>query len=861
MKMNLKWMIAGLWIAGAAFATADETLTIKGSDTFSLELGPPLISAFRETHPEVAIELTGLGSASGIAELLEDTCDLAASTRSLDETEQRMARSKGIELKFSIAGYYGLAVVVHADNPLKDLSDAAVRDVFTGKTTNWKQIGGPDKPIEVLIRDATGGSHLGFRELAMDGRAYAAHAQGFASFEDLARAVTDRPGAIGYVEMNLVAHPGLHALSINGISPNEITVQKGVYPYVQPVWLYARAKSANPAIERFIQFVRSKPGQHVVETVGFVPADLIQLDRRGVFFLIFAVLGGLALFILGMGIMSDGLRVAAGSGLRTLLSKATANRFAGLALGTLLGFLVHSSAASVMLVGFLNAGLMSLAQAVAPMLGTNLGTSLSMQLVSFHLADYCYIGIVAGLVFQMAVPHPRAKAVGRALVGFGLLFLGMKTMSEAIAPHRDLLRQYLVAIDGQTLPGRLLGVGLAFALTAVIQSSGATIGMAFALADAGVFDSLWQTYPIVIGAQIGTCATALLGSIGTGIDSRRAATGNLLTNVVNAVISIALAPLWVPLFARTSPDLVRQTANTHTLLMIQNCCVFLPVVPLYARLLRKLVPSRLPPPEPSHLQPALLEFPEQAIAASLRELRRVAQLCLQSLRLAGQTILFAHAAKDVQTIRLNEQAINEIKLAMKDHLAGLARRRLSKRQAILAQHIDRCMSDLERIGDHVETLCNLSLRRKKTPEAIVGADLFGRFFRLFESALQILRQVAGSFDPDRDDVRELAGHILQTREVYVQASLEVRTEFNDQVSRREITPVAGIFFAEYLAALDRIVRHCRNIALSEQQPQFWIKRSKLEKRMDLAPEPVSPPLVDPQDFLERLRHAETDDPE
>ena len=571
-----------------------------------------------------------------------------------------------------------------------------------------------------------------------------------------------------------------------------------------------------------------------------------------IFFLIFSVLGGLALFILGMGIMSDGLRVAAGAGLRTLLAKATANRFAGLALGTLLGFLVHSSAASVMLVGFLNAGLMSLAQAVAPMLGTNLGTSLSMQLVSFRLADYCYVGIVAGLLVQMAVPNPRAKSVGRALVGFGLLFLGMQTMSAAIAPHRDLLRQYLTAIDGQTLPGRLLGVGLAFALTAIIQSSGATIGMAFALADAGVFDSLWQTYPVVIGAQIGTCATALLGSIGTGIDSRRAAAGNLLTNLVNAVVSILLAPLWVPLFAATSPDLVRQTANTHTLLMVQNCLLFMPVIPLYAVLLRKLLPSRTPPPEPSHLQPALLEYPEQAIAACLRELRRVARLCLHSLRLSGQAILFAHGPKDVQAIHLSEQAINEIKLAMKDYLARLTRRYLSKRQAILAQHIDRCMSDLERIGDHVETLCALSLRRQKAPEALVDADSFGRFFALFESTLHVLRQVAASFDPDRDDIPELARQILQSRDEHARASLDVRTLFNEKVARREITPVAGIFFSEYLAALDRIVRHCRNIALSEQQPQFWIKRSKLDRRMDLAPAPAFPPLVDPRDFLARL---------
>lgn len=577
------------------------------------------------------------------------------------------------------------------------------------------------------------------------------------------------------------------------------------------------------------------------------------MDGSQLFFLIFAVLGGLALFILGMGIMSDGLRVAAGPGLRTLLSKATANRFAGLALGTLLGFLVHSSAASVMLVGFLNAGLMSLAQAVAPMLGTNLGTSLSMQLVSFHLTDYCYIGIVAGLVLQMAIPQPRGKSVGRALIGFGLLFLGMKTMSEAIAPHRELLRQYLAVIDGETLSGRLLGVGLAFGLTAIIQSSGATIGMAFALADAGVFDTLWQTYPIVIGAQIGTCATALLGSIGTGIDSRRAATGNLLTNVVNAGISIALAPLWVPLFARTSPDLVRQTANTHTLLMIQNCLVFMPIVPLYAVLLRKIVPSKTPPPEPSHLRPEHLAYPEQAIAACLRELRRVAKICLHSLRLAGQTILFSSTPKDVQTIRLNEQIVNEIKLAMKDYLGSIVRRRLSKRQAILVQHVDRCMSDLERIGDHVETLCTLSLRRKKVPDAIVDEDSFGKFFRLYESAFRILRQIANSFDPDREDAEEIAQQILQARDAHVEASLEVRALFNEKVSRRELTPAAGIFFGEYVAAIDRIVRHSRNIALSEQQPQFWIKRSKLEKHVDLAPEPADLPLVDPRHFLSRLQ--------
>ena len=854
MKMNLKWILAGIWIAGATLASANESLTIKGSDTFSLELGPPLISAFRDQHPEVAIELTGLGSASGIAELLEDTCDLAASTRSLDETEQRMARSKGIELKSAIAGYYGLAVVVHADNPLKDLSDAAVRDVFTGKATNWKQVGGPDKPIEVLIRDATGGSHLGFRELAMDGRGYAAHAQGFASFEDLARAVADRPGAIGYVEMNLVALPGLHALSINGISPNEITVQKGVYPYVQPVWLYARAKSANPAIERFIQFVRSKPGQHVVETVGFVPADLIQLDRRGVFFLIFQVLGGLALFIFGMNIMTDGLREAAGQKLRTILSVMTTRKLSGLGLGTLIATLVHSSATTVMVVGFINAGLMTLVQAIPVVLGANIGTTLSMQAISFKLGDYALFAVATGFIVSMVAKNPKYKKIGLSFMGFGLLFLGMNLMSDAIKPHRELLKPVMASISGETPKGLVLGILLATALTSIIQSSGATIGMAFALVTAGVLTSVEQTMPIIFGAHIGTCATALLGSIGTSMNAKRSAYAHLIFNIFNVTLASLLKGPLVALLVWMSPDnVLRQSANLHTVVMVVAAFLVLPFSTPYAKLVVRLFRSRKPEPEPSYLDDKLLEYPEQAICACMRELQRVAKTCAKSLRLAGQTILFAQTPQDIHAIKLNEHIVNDVKAAMKEYLARLTRRYLSKRQAILIQHLDRCMSDLERIGDHIETICNLSLRRQKVPEAVVDKESFDTAFRLYENALHLFKLVIDSLDPDRENFQEIAQQILQARDQYMQDSLTTRAMFTDKVSQRLITPIAGIFFSEYIAALDRIVKHSKTIALAEKQPQFWIKRTKLGKHVDMAPEPALQELVDPKDYLSRLQ--------
>ena len=852
--LNLGWILAGLWIAGATFAAAAETLTIKGSDTFSVELGPPLIAAFQEQNPDVQIDLTGLGSASGIADLLEDTCDVAASTRAFDETEQRMARSKGIGLQSAIAGYYGLAVVVNADNPLNDLSDAAVRDVFSGKTTSWKQVGGPDRPIEVLIRDASGGSHLGFRELAMEGREYAAHAQGFAGFDELARAVAERPGAIGYVEMNLVAQPGLHVVSVNGIPPNEVTVQKGTYPYVQPVWLYAREKSPNAATARFLQFVCSKPGQQIVKSVGFVPVELIRLGGGGVFFLVFQVLGGLALFIFGMNIMTDGLREAAGQKLRSLLSVMTTRKLSGIGLGTLLGTLVHSSATTVMLVGFIHAGLMNLVQAVPVMLGANIGTSISMQAISFSLGKYALFAVTVGFIISMVAKTTKRRKLGLSLMGFGLLFLGMTLMSDAIKPHRELLKPIMASISGETTQGLVVGILMATLLTSIIQSSGATIGMAFALVQAGVLTSVEQTMPIILGAHIGTCATALLGSIGTSMSAKRLAYSHLIFNILNVTAAALLKGPLVAFLVWMSPgNVLRQSANLHTTVMVIAAFTMLPLSTLYAKLITRLFRSRKPEPEPSYLDDKLLDYPEQAICAAIRELQRVAKICAKSLRLAGQTILFAQTPQDIHAIKLNEQVVNDVKLAMKEYLANLTRRYLSKRQAILIQHLDRCMSDLERIGDHVETICNLSLRRQKVPEAVVDKESFDTAFRLYENALHLFKLVIDSLDPDRENIQEIAQQILQARDNYMQDSLNTRAMFTDKVSQRLITPIAGIFFSEYIAALDRIVKHSKTIALAEKQPQFWIKHSKLGKHVDLAPEPTPQQLVDPKDYLSRLQ--------
>lgn len=564
--------------------------------------------------------------------------------------------------------------------------------------------------------------------------------------------------------------------------------------------------------------------------------------------LVFGLLGGLALFILGMDIMSTGLRRAAGQSLRRVLGQATRNRGAGIGLGTLLGFMIQSSAATVMLVGFINAGLMTLGQSIAPMLGANIGTTLSMQLISFRLGDYCYVAIACGFLFSFAAPRPALRQAGRALMGFGLLFLGMNTMSAALEPQRDLFSPWLAYADGSTMSGLLLGVAVSAGVTAVIQSSGATIGMGFALVSAGVVGSLEGIFPIIVGANIGTCVTALLGSIGANVDARRSALAHLFFNIFSAVCAILAAPLFYRFMPLTSSDVIRQAANANTIKMLLTALLILPVAPFYAGLVRKLTPSKREAEPPSRLDQNLLKTPERAIYAALQELQRVGNLCIEGFQLNSEYML-RHDAQSLKRIRTIEQSINEIKAAMKIYVAAITKRYISKRQAMLLLHVDRCMSDIERIGDHVERLSDITRRRSKLPRAILARDMLDQWYKLHRAAGRVLERGIRSLDPDCKHFDEMAAQVMDARAEYSAVSKRAREMLFDRIESHEIVPLAAIGFREYLAVFDRMVKHIKSIAQEEMRPYFRIKPAKLDKVADSAPAAETPPRVDPDEFL------------
>lgn len=569
-------------------------------------------------------------------------------------------------------------------------------------------------------------------------------------------------------------------------------------------------------------------------------------------FLAAMLFGGLSLFIFGMGLVTEGLQQAGGSGLKAVLSRAGRNSIFGMFMGTVLGALAHSATVMVMLVGFVNAGLMTLPETIPAMLGANVGTSLAMQAVSLHLGDYCYFAIAGGFMLSAAARSQRTKFIGRAIMGFGLLFLGMEVMSVSIRPHRADLQPFLASIDSESWWGILLGVAVSAGLTAIWQSSGATIGMCFALVDAGVFTSTSQLFPIVVGAHIGTCATALLGSIGTNIEARRTAFAHLLFNIATAGLVLAARPFILGVALFSSHDLIHQTANMNTFMMASSALLFLPFSKLYAKLVRLLTPSKMKQPKPSFLHEELLDKPERAIAAAVDELRRAIDVCLVNHHLLAEVMLLGANPRMLRQIKRNEEVVNEIKANLKLYFSRLTKNRLSRRQIMLMQEILRCMSDIERIGDHIDKIADISVRRERYTAARFDEETLNTIFVLYRKTGDILALTRGSLYPiasDRHDYRGAVAKLDAAREDYEKASRDARGLLGDEVSDHRITQIAALFFREYLAAFDRIVKHTSAIAIARQDPDFVIKDGKLDHPAKPAPKIELPAPVDIEEYL------------
>jgi phosphate transport system substrate-binding protein len=248
-----------------------EKITIRGSNTFGEELAPKLIAEYQKDHPQITFDTEFKGTSYGFGALMVDRCDIGAASREADTNELSLAKDRSIDFNSYAIGSYSVAVILNSGNPLATLTRDQVSDLFTGKIQNWKDIGGPDAPVHLYIRDPVSGTYLGFQELAMDRKNYAQHPKTFTSYDDIVQAVAHDPSGIGYASIEDGKKAGIKAVSIGGAVPTAAAVQKGEYPYARVLRLYTTKAKESPMALEFIQFIQSDRGQKILADMGFVP--------------------------------------------------------------------------------------------------------------------------------------------------------------------------------------------------------------------------------------------------------------------------------------------------------------------------------------------------------------------------------------------------------------------------------------------------------------------------------------------------------------------------------------------------------------------------------------------------------------
>jgi phosphate:Na+ symporter len=515
-----------------------------------------------------------------------------------------------------------------------------------------------------------------------------------------------------------------------------------------------------------------------------------------------------------------------------------------------MGFMVHSGAGSVMIVGFINAGLLTLSQSIPLMLGNNLGTSLSMQLFSFQIGKYCFFAIGAGLFMSTLFKKDTLKQIGLIILGFGLLFLGMDIMKGSVTPLKDAgFFESFITTDATPGIGTMMtGFFLGLAGSALMQSSGALIGMLFALGSAGVFTSVAQPLPMVLGAHVGTCIVGLLGSIGTNIESRRSAMAHLMFNAAGAILALAMSPLYIWLVEMIGGDMVHQIANVHTSVQLVNALIVLPFSAQFTMLIRKMTPSTKLPVPKSNLEDKYLQTPEMAIVAVMQETRRMGTTVRKMLRQAMTGVVRPYTDQLRASISKEEESVDLLKDSINDYLFQISQRQLSQRQSMIIQHLMRTVSDIERIGDHAEAITEI-VREKDHRGVIFDTQSLAKLMEAFRKVDFILDKLVDSLNPANRVFGEQAEALTAARFEYKELSEEAREFYKNKIMADETDAVHGMIYANLFSAMDRIVGHTKSVAKSERDPMFRVKLEKIDK--------PSPGMARPQCIDQNFMFVET----
>ena len=523
------------------------------------------------------------------------------------------------------------------------------------------------------------------------------------------------------------------------------------------------------------------------------------------------IMGGLGLFLYGMNLMGDGLQKSAGSKLKRIIELLTSNVIMGVLVGMVVTMVIQSSSATtVMVVGFVNAGIMSLPQAIGVIMGANIGTTITAQLVSLDVDFLAPVALGIGIVIYMFSNKPKHKNIAEILIGFGILFTGMDFMKEAVKP----LAGYQGFTDMLLSFGHhpILGVLMGFAITAIVQSSSASMGMLIALASQGLIP-ITAALPILYGENIGTCVTSLISSIGASRNARRAAIMHLTFNVLGSMIFMFILskPIVAIVTAIDPTDAARQIANAHTLFNILNVIVFLPFNKLIVKLALKLVPETKGEQDDDkvvkYIDDRMIETPSIALANIVKETLRMGEKSKESLNAAMDGIVDKSKEK-IELSFKREKLINELQKSILNYLLKLSKASLNEDSRETVDALFNTVNDIERIGDHAENIAELAkdIVDLEISFSDVGIgelkDMYNKVVSTYTYALEAMRT---------SNV-ELACKVIKMEEQVDMMEKSCRANHMNRLNSSSCSIESGVIYLDIISNLERVSDHAVNIA-------------------------------------------------
>ena len=531
---------------------------------------------------------------------------------------------------------------------------------------------------------------------------------------------------------------------------------------------------------------------------------------------ILTMAGGLGLFLFGMELMSDSIEKVAGARLRRILEIFTTNRFMGMIVGIIFtGIIQSSSACTVMVVSFVNSGLMNLYQAAGVILGANIGTTITSQLVSFNLSKIAPLILLVGVVVMMFTKKEKVRKVAEVVVGFGILFVGLSTMSQAMANMKN---EPQVVNLLMSLKNPFLATLMGFALTAIIQSSSVTVSIVLLLANQDLLP-LPITLYIILGCNIGACATAMLASMTGKKDAKRAALIHLLFNIIGTVIIyIALfvaGDQIVELIKSISADNGRFVANAHTLIKIAQVIMLFPFTSWLVKMTYLIVPGE--DQKVGYRESYQLKYigdkvvfnPATAVVEVVKELERMASLAEENLNRAMNALITLDE-EDIEEVYEVEKNINFLNHAITDYLVKINQTTLPIEDLNSLGALFHVGNDIERIGDHAENVADAARQRKEEGVSI-SKEAQKELGDMLEMVNKIIRYAVEMFaKSDETHMQE----IITLEDQVDEKERELQKKHVERLTKGECSPEAGMIFSDIVSGLERVADHATNIAFA-----------------------------------------------